>query len=70
MPSEPKPKKFVAQRRITIGARTYEVGDPVEDRRHIERLVRYGEQYIAPKRARTPAVDTATKQQPESTKED
>lgn len=70
MPSAPKPKKFYAVREITIGGRRYEVGDAVTDQRALGRLLRYGEQFVAVKRAKqTPAVDTATTP-PESTKED
>lgn len=68
MPSEPKPKKFVAVREITVAGRTYKVGDAVDDPRALASLLRYGEQFVAVKR-KTPAVDTATTP-PESTKED
>lgn len=72
MPSEPKPKKFVATSHFTYAHRSYAPGEPVEDRRTIDRLLRYGDRFIEPKRSkpRTPAVDTATPKQPESTKED
>lgn len=74
MPSEPKPKQFVAAAPFTYRYRTYRVGEPVEDRRVIDRLLRYDERFIRVKRsksapAETPAVDTATTP-PESTKED
>ena len=68
MPSEPKPKKFVAAVAFKHGSLRYKVGEPVEDRRVIDRLVRYGDRFIVAKRAKTPAVDTATTDQ--STKED
>ena len=68
MPSEPKPKQFVAAVAFKHGSRRYKVGEPVEDRRVIDRLVRYGDRFIVAKRAKTPAVDTATPDQ--STKED
>lgn len=75
MPSEPKPKKFVAAAGFMYRGRTYREGDPVEDRRTIDRLLHWGDRFIVAKRTKTakagtPAVDTATTQQPESTKED
>jgi hypothetical protein len=74
MPNEPKPKTFVAARGFSYGNRSYGVGDVVDNRRTVDRLVRYGDQFIVAKRSKsasaetTPAVDTATT--PESTKED
>jgi hypothetical protein len=67
VPSKPKPKQFVAARRFLHRGHRYEVGEPVTDRRTIDNLVRYGDQFIRVKRA--PAVDTATNP-PKSTKED
>jgi hypothetical protein len=69
MPGEPKPKQFIATAAFSYRGERYAVGEPVEDRRTIERLVRYGDRFIKVKRAKTPAVDTATTP-PESTKED
>jgi hypothetical protein len=74
MPGPPKPKSFVAVRDVTVAGRRYSVGDPVDDRRVLDRLLRYGDQFVAAKRskpapAEPPAVDTATTP-PESTKED
>ncbi len=66
MPSEPKPKNFVAVRAITYRNRSYQVGDPIEDRRTIDHLLRYGDQFIAVKRSKSPAVDTATNPPAES----
>jgi hypothetical protein len=68
VPSEPKPKTFVAAADFRYGNRRYRMGDPVTDLRHIDRLVRYGDRFIKVKRTKTPAVDTATTDQ--STKED
>jgi hypothetical protein len=70
-----RPKEFTAARAITYRGQRYQVGDPVEDRRTIAALVRYGDRFLTVKRsksapAETPAVDTATTPQPESTKED
>ena len=68
MPSEPKPKVFVATAGFRRGNKRYAVGDVVEDRRTIAALLRYGDRFIKVKRTKTPAVDTATTDQ--STKED
>lgn len=72
MPSEPKPKQFVATARFRHGRHRYDVGETVEDRRVIDDLLRYGDRFIKPKRApRSPAVDTATNQEADpSTEED
>lgn len=75
MPSTPKPKTFVAATAFRYRGRRYKVGELVEDRRTVDRLVRYGDRFIVAKRtksapAETPAVDTATTSRPESTKED
>lgn len=71
MPSAPRPKVFVATARFRhgIGGHQYEIGEVVDDRRVIDRLVRYGDRFIAPKRTKSPAVDTATTPD-QSTKED
>jgi hypothetical protein len=74
MPGPSKPKSFVAVRDITVAGRRYSVGDPVDDRRVLASLLRYGTEFVAVKRSKTapaesPAVDTATTP-PESTKED
>ena len=69
MPSEPKPKTFIAANPFIYKHRQYAKGDVVEDRRAIEHLLRYSDRFIVAKRAKTPAVDTATTQA-ESTKED
>ena len=66
MPSEPKPKKWIANTAFTYRHRHYVVGEPVEDRRTIDRLVRYGDRFITVKRSKTPAVDTATNPPAES----
>ena len=68
MPSEPKPKTFVASNAFTYRHKTYAVGDVVDDRRVVDRLIRYGDRFIKAKRTKTPAVDTANPDQ--STKED
>jgi hypothetical protein len=68
MPSDPKPKTFVAAVSFRYGNSRYLAGELVQDRRVIDRLVRYGERFIKVKRSKTPAVDTATTDQ--STKED
>jgi hypothetical protein len=68
VPSEPKPKTFVATAAFRHGRQRYAVGDVVADRRVIDRLLRYGDRFIKVKRTKTPAVDTATTNQ--STKED
>lgn len=70
MPSAPKPKTFVAATSFRWGRHHYAAGEAVEDRRVIERLVHFGDRFITPQRSKTQAVDTATPQQPESTKED
>jgi hypothetical protein len=75
MPSEPKPKKFVAAAPFTYRHRTYKAGEPVEDRRSIDNLLRYGDRFIIAKRsksasAETSAVDTANPNSAESKKED
>ena len=69
MPSEPKPKTFVAANAFLYRHARYAKGDVVEDRRTIDHLLRYGDRFIIAKRAKTPAVDTATTQA-QSTKED
>lgn len=74
MPSPPKPKKFVAATNFSHRFKSYKTGEPVDDPRVVDRLVRYGDRFIVAQRskaasAETPAVDTATTP-PESTKED
>ena len=69
MPSDPKPKTFVAANPFIYRHQRYGKGDIVADRRTIQHLLRYGDRFIVAKRAKTPAVDTATTQA-ESTKED
>jgi hypothetical protein len=66
VPSEPKPKQFVATAAFKHGNKSYAVGDPVDDRRVIDRLVRYGDRFIKAKRSKSPAVDTATNPPAES----
>jgi hypothetical protein len=66
MPSEPKPKLFVAQRGFSYRGRSFNVGDPVEDRRIIDHRVKYGDRFIKAKRSKSPAVDTATTPSAES----
>jgi hypothetical protein len=68
VPSEPKPKTFVAVTAFRYGNRRYFVGEVIDDRRVVDRLLRYGDRFITVKRTKTPAVDTATTDQ--STKED
>lgn len=68
MPSDPKPKTFVATTNFRHGRRAYKVGDVIDDRRVVDHLVRYGDRFIKPKRTKTPTVDTVTDSQ--STKED
>jgi hypothetical protein len=60
MPSEPKPKKFVAVREITVGGRHYNVGDPVDDPRVLATVLRYGDQFVAVKRSKSASAETPT----------
>ena len=60
MPSEPKPKKFVAAVAFKHGNRRYKVGEPVDDRRTIDRLVRYGDRFITVKRSKSASAETPT----------
>ena len=69
MPGEPKPKTFVAANPFIYRHQRYAKGDVVSDRRAINHLLRYGDRFIIAKRAKTPAVDTATTPA-QSTKED
>lgn len=73
MPSTPQPKTFVAARAFRYGGKTYAKGDPVEDRRSIDRLVRYGTRFIAHKPAKAePPAEPVADEAPttESPKED
>jgi hypothetical protein len=68
VPSEPKPKTFVAAVSFRHGKSRYLAGEVIDDRRVVVSLLRYGDRFITVKRTKTPAVDTATTDQ--STKED
>lgn len=67
MPSPSKPKKFVAATDFTYRHQRYKPGDPVDDRRVIDRLVRYGDRFIVAKRSKSASAETPTA---ESVKED
>lgn len=57
MPSEPKPKRFVANAGFLYAHRAYTKGEEVTDRRVIDALVRYGDRFIVAKRAKPTTPD-------------
>lgn len=75
MPSAPRPKQFVAAQHFSYAGRTYRAGDPVIEPRVIAHLLRRGDKYIVPVRAKPApaepsAEDSATPPPAESPKED
>lgn len=73
MPGPPRPKQFVAARTFSYRGTSYRRGDPVTDRRTLDRLLRYGARYLRtlkPAQAEPPAdVDSAPTPTAESPKE-
>jgi hypothetical protein len=56
MPGPARPKSFVAARDFRYRSVVYRRGDPVTDRRTIDRLVRYGTRFV--RSAKTAPAET------------